>query len=424
MLWSCILLPPLERAALQRLGWWAQQWSSAVSIATQPDARRDQAALWLEIGASLKLFGGLPALQTRIATALQELECNARLGWAPTPAAALLRARAGCTQPCLTLPELQQSWRLFRLRWLALPEPTLAALHDSGLRRIDEVLALEAAALARRFGPQTSHYLQRLQGLQADPLPLLGLPQQYRSRCEFPAEIQHSSALLFPLQRLLGEFQGYLRARDRAVQDFTLTLEHPRSRTRPIPDTVLGIGLAQPERAAAQLLTLLRHKLERTMLPAPVRAVRIEARRFSAPAILQGDLFERSAEQPQQFHQTCDRLRARLGADALLRAELQADHRPERAFRYDSNNEAADASAGRNGCAATMAARPCVLLPEPQLLAGTPTLLSGPERIESGWWSGTDCVRDYFVAHDAQGARLWVFREAGDQRWYLHGLWS
>jgi protein ImuB len=55
-------------------------------------------------------------------------------------------------------------------------------------------------------------------------------------------------------------------------------------------------------------------------------------------------------------------------------------------------------------------------------------LLEGPERIETGWWSRGvvgDITRDYYVALDAQGARLWVFREhKAPYRWFLHGVFG
>lgn len=418
MLWFCILLPPLEAGALRRLGWWAQQWSSEVSCAQTPEHCAEGSALWLEIGASLKFFGGIAPLREQISAALQELAQSARPGIAPTPAAALLRARASCAVPCMDSSALQSSWRDFRLHWLALPAETLAALQASGLTRIDEVLALPMAALARRFGPEATLYLQRLQGLQPEPLPRLALPQRYRSRFEFAADVQHSTALLFPLQRLLGEFQGYLRARDRAVQNFRVLLEHAHH-----PATMLDVGLAQPGRAAAQLLGLVRERLERVVLPEAVRALVIEARRFCAPAVLQGDLFERNAEQLQQYHQCCDQLRARLGPAALQRTQLQADHRPEQAFRYEGALPAgAGGAPGKNAAAALP--RPCWLLPEPQPLAAAPRLLAGPERIEAGWWEGRDCVRDYYIALGVEAEQLWVFRDLHSGEWYLHGLWS
>ena len=51
-------------------------------------------------------------------------------------------------------------------------------------------------------------------------------------------------------------------------------------------------------------------------------------------------------------------------------------------------------------------------------------LLSGPERIESGWWDGGDATRDYYVAGTEDGARLWVFQDLAEGGWYLQGLWT
>jgi len=74
-------------------------------------------------------------------------------------------------------------------------------------------------------------------------------PQRFTSRCEFADPLTDTTALLFPLQRLLAGLQGFLRSRDRAVQRYTLCLEHHRGAV-----TRLEIGLARPGRDAAQLL--------------------------------------------------------------------------------------------------------------------------------------------------------------------------
>ena len=56
---------------------------------------------------------------------------------------------------------------------------------------------------------------------------------------------------------------------------------------------------------------------------------------------------------------------------------------------------------------------------------GPLTLLDGPERIESGWWDDFDVTRDYFVARDDSGVKLWIFRERNDQKnWFLHGVFN
>ena len=52
-------------------------------------------------------------------------------------------------------------------------------------------------------------------------------------------------------------------------------------------------------------------------------------------------------------------------------------------------------------------------------------VLAGPERIESGWWDGHDCRRDYFVVRDSGGSTLWAYREyKPEPGWYLQGLFS
>ncbi|MGH8206303.1 MAG: hypothetical protein ACRETK_05950, partial [Steroidobacteraceae bacterium] len=249
---------------------------------------------------------------------------------------------------------------------------------------------------------------------------------------------------LFPLQRLLQEFQGYLRARDCSVQHFTLELEHHRARadaagTIEAADTTgshsgvtrVTIGLAAPARDAARFLLLARERLQSLTLAAPVRALQLAADEFTAPHIVQADLFGSEAQQLGQFTHLLDRLRSRLGEQAVRAYRCQADHRPERAWSTvmpepdaSATGAAAAHAAGAAGAAAWKGrARPAALLPSPQHIPAPRQILSGPERIESGWWDGADATRDYYVARADDGARQWVFHDLSDGRWYLHGLW-
>jgi protein ImuB len=53
------------------------------------------------------------------------------------------------------------------------------------------------------------------------------------------------------------------------------------------------------------------------------------------------------------------------------------------------------------------------------------TLVTGPERIQSGWWDGGDVARDYYIARTADGAQWWIFRECAPQRrWFVHGCFA
>ena len=73
-----------------------------------------------------------------------------------------------------------------------------------------------------------------------------------------------------------------------------------------------------------------------------------------------------------------------------------------------------------------LAHRPAWLLPKPRRCdIRDYQLLAGPERIESGWWDGRDCRRDYFVVRDRHGSLLWAFHEYKPKPgWYLHGIFA
>lgn len=49
---------------------------------------------------------------------------------------------------------------------------------------------------------------------------------------------------------------------------------------------------------------------------------------------------------------------------------------------------------------------------------------TGPERIQTAWWTDSACHRDYYQAVAAEGARFWLFRDLADGRWYLHGIYD
>src|SRR3546814_20329268 len=51
-----------------------------------------------------------------------------------------------------------------------------------------------------------------------------------------------------------------------------------------------------------------------------------------------------------------------------------------------------------------------------------PRIVSGPERLESGWWDGDDARREYYVIETSQGQRAWAVAPVGEQgSWMLHG---
>lgn len=392
-----------EKQSLQHLADWARQFGSELFF----DLPRQ--LLWLEIGASLKYFGGLESLLPRLQTSLQGLGYSAGIGIAPTPEAAAWNAQVE-DGPILKLRELSSRLGVYPLRWLPFPE-AVEGLAGSGVKTLEALLRLPADGLARRFGPALPDYLQRLLGQRPDARERYQPPRNYRRRMEFLGAIESTEGLLFPIRRVLAEFQGYLRARDRAVQQFVFEFEHEGR-----PATRMDLRLTAAARDAAHFLVVVRERLERLDLPAPAIALTLRAERFLEPDLHQGDLFDQRLQQDGEWLGLLEKLQARLGADAIRFLGLRAEHLPERSW-----HAARQPQAGGHG---EFPPRPFWLLARPQRLLQAPRLRGRPERIEGGWWDGADAQRDYFLAESDSGSQLWVYRDALDGGWFMHGLWA
>jgi protein ImuB len=128
-----------------------------------------------------------------------------------------------------------------------------------------------------------------------------------------------------------------------------------------------------------------------------------------------------------------ERLRGRLGPDAVHGIAPVAEHRPEFAWSRSAARPRAVAARADGPLSPWARHRPLWLLPGPLPLSSTEAhryyrgaveRREGPERIESGWWDERDVGRDYYIAVSAGGERLWVFRDRRNRGWYLHGLFG
>jgi protein ImuB len=160
-------------------------------------------------------------------------------------------------------------------------------------------------------------------------------------------------------------------------------------------------------------------------------------------------LFPVAASTQESLGRLVERLQARLGHDQVQRVLLAADHRPEAAYRIETVDEV-HATGSLPVPAAGQAPRPLWLLPRPIALRernqrpwwqGPLKLLSGPERIEGGWWDCNLVQRDYFIAEDDHAQWLWIYRSRGNNAaaaddtgchpsrdlntsWYLQGIFG
>jgi protein ImuB len=396
--------------ALERLAGWCYQYSNQVFIPGRESVTR--AGVFLEAGASERLFGPPERLGKRLERELGKLGYHTMAGSAPTPEAAWLAAREGLN--IASSGHIRQQLGPLPLNLLHLDATQCTAMERMGFRQLRDLLRLPRKALTRRFGPSLPDYLERLLGIRPDPHVLFQPPETFSSRLELAAEIHNCQALLFPLKRLLEELCGVMRGGDTAVQSLHVILGHEDH-----DDTLLDAGLQSPTQDNTRLVTVLRERLERLRLPQAVREIRLEAPELFRFKAGQRSLFrDAPGEQQQDIEQLAERLQARLGKESVSGLTGVEDHRPEHSWRARSLDEAPDCIA--------LAHRPAWLLPKPRRCAiANYEILAGPERIESGWWDGHDCRRDYYIVRDGHGSTLWAFHEYKPRRgWYLHGIFA
>jgi len=399
-----------ERQALERLAGWCLRYTSRVSL-------EGVDGLLLEIGGSLQLFGGLRSLRQQLIEGLAALGHCPHHGIAPTPRAAWLLARGGDTKPVTERNAIRRAISPLPASLIAADQATQRALDALGLRRIGDCLRLAGDGLASRLGTGSLRLLRQALGDLAEPRLAYHPPARYQARLELPAAATGSEALLFPLQRMLGELCGFLCGINAGLQHVELRLLHEHA-----PATPLRIGVLATTRSPEQLLEVARERLRCLVLPAAVEAMVLRVQRLQPYDGRQRGLLDGDAADDRLL----DRLAARLGSARLHRLSTHADHRPEHAWQRAALHGPIEEHGNPH--------RPLWLLPAPQALTlsqGTPCcngplqLTAGPERLEGGWWEGADHSRDYYVAHNDSGQRLWVYRERRPPHgWFLHGYFS
>jgi protein ImuB len=395
-----------ERCATLAVACWAHQFTSDVCL----DVARWM--VWMEVGSSLRYFNSLATVHAQIKSGIEQLGYTASLGIAPTPEAAALLTKHPDVLPVINASEIRRTIGTLPLAGLEIAAKVTDQLHTTGLRTINELLDVPSDSLARRFGEELPRYLQVLLGERGDVRRRHRTPAIYRRRFDFMEGVESVDGLLFPLRRVLQEFAGYLRGRDVAIQHMAVALLH-----RDGAETILQLVTSAPQRDAAHLFTLLREKLERTPVPDPVMAIQLTAGEFVEPRITQADFFDDPQRENANWSALLDKLRARLGVDAIRRLGLSDDHRPENAWCVLSDEKGV-------AIAADFPDRPLWFLSEPRQINNLPQLLGTPERIEAGWWTGQDSSRDYYLARTEEGAHWWLFREVRTNHWYLQGLWA
>jgi len=402
---------------------WALQFTPDVCLGQWHDT------VLLEVGPSLRLWGGLEPLLGQLTQGWQ------RLGWPPKAVQMQQAHTARLAEWLLQSPIAKGQTHRIPLSSIFEAHPHLDRLARMGIRDLGPVLKLPRAGLRQRFGAGFVAAIEAALGERADPRQAIHAPAIFEQGLELALPTDSKGLLETGCLRLLEEGLAWLAGMQAAVTEYRFVFHQGRRQSQE-----LCIGLAEPSREASRIQRLLSESLSQTALTAAVSGIALRLDNPLPLAHHNEELFPQSnpARENQGIQELCERLSARLGQSQVLRIQEINSHRPEAASQlipWKENQKSGPAAKSPTlGLAQPMASqppRPIWLLESPVALSvqkerpiyqGPLRLRAGPERIESDWWSDP-FARDYFVAETNDQRLVWVFRTPGHD-WFLHGFFG
>jgi hypothetical protein len=240
--------------------------------------------------------------------------------------------------------------------------------------------------------------------------------------------------LLFTTNALLGPLCEFLAEQGTHARSLVLTL--------PLANGASWQHTLRPARATANRATwlrLARHVLERLTVPDAVAGVAIRLGTTEAAAAVQGDLFDAGFGTAARVEDALARLLETQG-DVLLRPEPNAHPLAEKRAVFAAESITAEkmatGQAGPDGLTLQLLPEPRAIRVETvrrrdhdipvryrdrswQVLATA----AGPERVSGGQWE-SPYAREYYRCVTDAGVLVWLYRDAAEDRWYLHGWWD
>lgn len=412
--------PAREAEWLDGLAHWAYQFTPATVIGTDN-------CLLLEIGSCRQLYRGITPLLDSLRDRLQQRGHHCVEGLAHTSKAAWLLAHCA-NNLALHGEHLDKKYLRAQIdnvpvTLLQIDRKKIEALHQMGITTLGALRHLPLAALGKRLGADNIRYLQQLWGRHPDPQIFFTPTPLFQQGLAFIDGIYDRNMLLFPMKRLIHALCDYLRARQLHCHLLRWQLFDAQC-----VQAEISIELSRMQNDWRSLLELTQLKLEQVALQAAVFSIALHSADFFATAPVSANLFADAGDQLAAGHALVDRLRARLGNEALQQVQLQASLWPEHTAQIVALNTISSASNS-----APASPRPLWLLPKPQRLRehngqllwhSALTVVRGPERIDNHWWRERYSERDYYIARNGDGSLCWIFRERATQQWFLHGMFG
>jgi protein ImuB len=469
--------PAADKRALTEIADWCVRYTPWTAIDREdghPGEFGAGAGLWLDVSGCAHLFGGEAALLRDLLTRLEGLGFAAIAAVAESAGAAWAIARfAGKSIAIVREGAVATALAPLPVQGLRLPPEVAAALQRIGLRRIGDLLSLPRAPLTARFGDILLRRLDQALGSLDEPLSPRLPPPLFRARLAFAEPIGRTEDVTAALDHLLVDLCARLEATHKGARRAELAAFRTDGTV-----ARAAVGTSRPTRTPCHLRRLFAEKLDGLDLGFGIEVMTLGAVVVDPLAPAQPMIgLEAETSRAENLAQLIDRLRNRLGSNAVVRLTEHPSHIPERACRempamagFPTLPSPQPSPAGRGRLAQregegktadnedhrSRQPRPVHLLasPEPiEVIApvpdGPPVLFrwrriryliaraEGPERIGPEWWladgghnvEALSRIRDYYRVEDNDGLRFWIYREGffrpdRPPRWYLHGMFG
>ena len=468
--------PEADRRLLEGLADWCDRYTPLVALDGTD-------GLFLDITGCAHLFGGEKPMLEDILSRFFHQGFGVRAGIASTAGAAWAAARFSC-RSIVASGEEETLLEPLPLSALRIEPKTRTSLESVGLRTVGAVMAAPRAPLARRFGAtlllRLDQALGRLDEAISPRLPAAPLSVE-RQLAEPVSEIEHIELLM---ESLAATLKDQLERRGEGARRLSLILFRTDGAVSRI-----AVGTSRPLREPLVIQKLFHEKLTAIGQDFDVGfgfdLIRLAVLSTAPFEIRQTDLAGEADDDDADIALFADRIRARLGEEAILKPVTVESHLPERAVlavpfaREVARGNTETRKPGKTidpvPLSVSRPERPIRLFrsPEPievpatEIPEGPPrhfrwrralhrvVRAEGPERIAAEWWretipkfkvkDGEDpeevrnrvaameaarLTRDYFRVEDAEGRRYWLYRQGlygmseKAPRWFLHGLFA
>lgn len=295
--------------------------------------------VWVDVTGCAHLYEGEAKLAAALLKATSELlgahATRIRVAIASGPNLARMFASHHYQNPLRVIAPANERRALAALPidLLPLDEKRVEWLRSLAIRTLEDMRRLPRSSLALRLSKDAPRIFALLDGDDRAPLTPHALPVVIEERFDFDDPIESVQGLLFVLQRLMHTLVSRAKARAESVSQLVLELHLDTPRARTLKTTSVVVDLPKPLDDAADLLAVLRIRLDRADLSSPVLGLTLRASERVRASRTNEALFAPRARAERTLPRLVAELSAELGETNIGTLCVIDEWAPERRAR-------------------------------------------------------------------------------------------